>query len=271
MDIVPATYEEALASSFRVEWERAMAEELASIRNQNVWELVDHKHGLNTVDTKWVYSIKYSDTGEPVAKARLVARGFKDSNTYADSDVYAPVVPRTAILWLLSTAHCLHLKMVQLDFKMAFLNGTLEEEIYVNFPRGMPEMPGKTLKLIKALYSLKIASKTWYNLLHSIFLSLGFSQTVIEPCVYFRNTSSVVAIAIIYIDDILFTTNNIDLQSEFLQAMKSQFQLKITLKPACFVGLQFSTIDGKFILHQHNYIEKFILLSGMADANPTGI
>jgi len=127
--------------------------------------------------------------------------------------------------------------MIQLDVKTAFLNGTLEEEIYVNFPRGIPEMPGKILKLFKALYGLKIASKTWYNLLHSIFLSLGFSQTVIKPCIYFCNNSSVVAIAIIYVDDILFTINNIDLQWEFLQAMKSQFQLKITLKPACFVGL----------------------------------
>ena len=107
-------------------------------------------------------------------KARLVARGFKDSNLYNSFETYAPVAPLAALRWLLSVSNKYNLCLTQQDVRNAFSNSLLNKDIFIRLPPGFPH-PNKlneVLKLDKALYGLKVASKTWNRQINNVFLSL---------------------------------------------------------------------------------------------------
>ena len=97
-DHIPATFKEAENSPFVNQWYAAISEELESIEAKKVRHKVPRQKNMNVIDTKWVFSCKYSDMGEPIAKARIIPRGFKDTNEYSAAETYAPVAPHTNML-----------------------------------------------------------------------------------------------------------------------------------------------------------------------------
>jgi transposase InsO family protein len=188
-EFIPQTYADAIHCKFSRKWVEAMDDELEAIRQKKVWHEVVREDKMNIIDTKWIYSLKYGEDGEPRAKARLVARGFKDKNSYEMFETYAPVAPMTAIRWLLSTAQKYGLQLTQIDVKTAFLNGKLQEEIYIQIPDGVHGDRKKTaLKLERALYGLKTASKSWYRTLKNVIKQLGYENSNAETSVYYKNS-----------------------------------------------------------------------------------
>lgn len=166
----PASYAEAMNSKERAFWQLAIDEELKSMRENTVWELVDKplycKDGKkpNIIDSKWVFKRKIDANGKVKHKARLVIRGFKDRNIYDLRETYAPVSRISLVRTLFAIANKHDLEMAQLDVKTAFLNGKIQnEEIYMeipegtSYPKGMKEL--KVCKLLRALYGLRISPK----------------------------------------------------------------------------------------------------------------
>nr|GEW73045.1 RNA-directed DNA polymerase, eukaryota [Tanacetum cinerariifolium] len=120
----PITFQEAINSSDKDEWVRAMEEEISSLMKNHTWELVDQQHGQKLVSFKWLYKIKEVIQGvqKPRYKARLVAHRFTQRAGIDYNEVFSPVVRHTSIRVILSLIACEDYELEQLDVKMAFLH-----------------------------------------------------------------------------------------------------------------------------------------------------
>ena len=145
-------------------WRRAMEEEIEAIEKNSTWELVKLPEKCKTIGVKWIYKIKRDNSGEIVRyKARLVAKGFSQVRGVDFEEVFSPVARAESIRIIVAMAAQFKWKLHHLDIKSAFLNGYIEEDIYVNQPEGFIKR-GKenyVLKLRKALYSLRQAPRAW--------------------------------------------------------------------------------------------------------------
>src|ERR1044072_7552410 len=159
--IEPKNLKEALCDEF---WIGAMQEELNQFKQHEVWELVPRPEGTNIIGTKWIYKNKSDAEGTVTRnKARLVAQGYTQVEGVDFDETFAPVARLESIRLLLGVACILKFKLFQMDVKSAFLNGYLNEEVYVEQPKGFvdPSFPDHVYKLRKALYGLKQAPRAW--------------------------------------------------------------------------------------------------------------
>jgi hypothetical protein len=140
-----------------------MHEELENFERNQVWELVDPPLGCKTIGTKWVWKTKEGEKGEVVRnKSRLVAQGFSQKEGIDYEETFAPVACLEAIRILLAFSVAKVFKLHQMDVKSAFLNGVLEEEVYVRQPLGFKseKYPHRAYKLRKAFYGLNQAPRS---------------------------------------------------------------------------------------------------------------
>ena len=157
--------------------------------SNGTWEVVDRPYGCKPVGCKWVFKKKLRSNGTiEKYKTRLVAKGYtqKEGDDYFDT--YSPVVRLTTIRVLLSLAASHGLLVHQMDVKIAFLNGELKEEIYMDQPDGFVAkgQEGKVCKLLKSLYGLKQAPKQWHEKFDKTLTSAGFAVNEADKCVYYR-------------------------------------------------------------------------------------
>ena len=142
-------------------WIKAMNDEIATIEKNNTWELVDQPKDKEVIGLKWVYKTKYKeDASIQKHKARLVAKGYSQQPGVDFNETFAPVDRMKTIRTVLAIAAQMELQIFQLDVKAAFLNGELEEEVYVEQPLGYVQKgkEDKVYHLKKALYGLKSAT-----------------------------------------------------------------------------------------------------------------
>lgn len=153
--LIPRSIKEALLVP---EWKAAVLEEMRALKQNNIWSLVELPQGKSTVGCKWVFTVKYKADGSVERhKARLVAKGFTQTYGIDYTETFAPVSKLNTIRILLSLAANSDWPIHQLDIKNAFLNGELEEEVYMCQPPGFEEELGiqTVCKLNKSLYGLK--------------------------------------------------------------------------------------------------------------------
>jgi hypothetical protein len=178
--IEPKKIDEALLG---VDWVNTMHEELNNFIKNQVWELVERLKGHNVIGTKWVYRNKQDQDGIVLRnKARLVAQGYTQVEGLDFRETYASVTRLEAIRILLSYACAHNIKLYQMDVKSVFLNGYINEEVYIEQPPDFEDdkKPDHVYKLKKALYGLKPAPRTWYKRLRDFLLSKGFMMGKID-------------------------------------------------------------------------------------------
>ncbi|KAJ9547221.1 hypothetical protein OSB04_019764 [Centaurea solstitialis] len=158
-------------------WVSAMQEELAEFIRNNVWLLVPRPRKRTIIGSKWIFRNKLDEIGTIIRnKARLVAQGYRQKEGIDYDETFAPMARLEAIRLFLAFAAHMNFNVFQMDIKNAFLNGKLNEEVYVAQPPGFvdPKFPDHVYKLNKALYGLKQAPRAWYDTLSTYLLSKGF-------------------------------------------------------------------------------------------------
>ena len=130
----PEGYEEAMHIETKKKWEEGMKEEMDSLVNNHIWDLVQLPAGKRALHNKWVYRIKEEDGGKKRYKARLVVKGFAQKKGIDFDEIFSPIVKMTAIKTILSIVAVEDLHLEQLNVKTTFLHGDLEEEIYMEQP-----------------------------------------------------------------------------------------------------------------------------------------
>ena len=162
IDSEPTTYEEA--SRHQV-WKDAMMEEYQSIMKNDVWEIVLRPKGKSVVTFRWLYKIKHGADGSiEKYRARFVARGFSQKEGVDYDETFAPVAQYTSIRSIIAIASTMGWKLHQMDVKTAFLNGIVEEEVYIEQPEGF-FVHGEyhVCKLKNYLYGLNQEPHAWYG------------------------------------------------------------------------------------------------------------
>jgi hypothetical protein len=161
--IEPTYFEEASKDEF---WNKAMDEELDQIEKNDTWELVPRPKDTNVINTKWVYKNKLNEHGQVTRnKAILVCKGYAQDEGIEFEETFSPVSRMEAIRLLSTYACSKNIKVYQMDVKSYFLNGEIEEEVYIEQPKGfkLSENIDYVYKLKKALYGLKQAPRAWYS------------------------------------------------------------------------------------------------------------
>ena len=181
----PATFEEAMRSNEAGEWMEACQYEIDALAKNGTWELVNLPHGRKAVKSKWVFKLK----SDGHYRARLVAKGFMQIPGIDFDETFSPVARFESLHMLLALAMLEDWHIHQMDVKSAFLNGELEEEIYMEQPKGFINAGQETLvcQLKKALYGLKQASRVWNLQFHGILVGLSFKWTHADAGVYVRH------------------------------------------------------------------------------------
>ena len=167
-----------------------MHEELHQFVRNDVWELIPRPEGVNVIGTKQIFKNKFNENGTVVRnKSRLVAQGYSQVEGVDFDETFAPIARLESIQILLAIACHMNFKLYQMDVKSAFLNGMLQEEVYVEQPKGFmdPHMPDDVYKLKRSLYGLKQAPQAWYDRLTSYLTGDGFKRGNANTTLFIRN------------------------------------------------------------------------------------
>jgi hypothetical protein len=158
-------------------------------------------------------------------KAHLVAQGYSQVEGLDFGETFAPVAHLEAIRILLAFDTSKGFKLYQMDVKSAFLNGVIQEDVYVRQLPGFenPKHPHRAYKLSKALYGLKQAPRAWYAKLKTFLLEHGYVMGSVDRTFFTLNHGTDFLLVQIYVDDIIFGGSSQTLVSRFQEMMESEF------------------------------------------------
>ena len=166
--------------------------------------MVDRSEDYPIIGTKWVFRNKLDENGYITRnKARLVAKGYNQEEEIDYDETFAPVARLEAIRLLLAYASSMNIKLYQMDVKSAFLNGIINEEVYVEQPLGFKsqEFLNYVYKLNKALYGLKQAPRARYERLSRFLLENEFVRGSVDTTLFTKKDNENLLIIQIYVDD----------------------------------------------------------------------
>src|SRR6202522_752242 len=260
-------------------WEKAIEEELETLREAGTWELVDVPEGVNVVGSKWVFRAKKDAAGNVVRyKARLVAQGFSQVPGVDYFDTYAPVAQLASIRTVLAFAAAEDLETGQIDIKGAYLNGELtdQEVIYMKQPPGYAEKgpDGKTLavRLFKTFYGLKQAGRRWYQKLVEIMTKLGFLRSEVDSAVFYRRDKllKLLIIILVHVDDCSIAGRPKGIIDKFKIEIQKYVKITDLGELHWILGIEVCRIreDKRIMLSQRSYIDSILRRYGFDDAKP---
>jgi hypothetical protein len=255
-------------------WRAAMKEEMDCVERNGTWELTNLPCGHHPIGLCWVYKLKKNEAGVVIKhKARLIARGYVQQHGIDFDEVFAPIVRMESVRLRLALAAHQGWLVHHMDVKSTFLNGVLEEEIYVMQPPGftITGQQGKVLRLKKALYGLRQAPRTWNTCLDATLKGLGFEQSAHEHAVYGRGHGSARLLVDVYVDDLVITGSNTGEIDRFKHEMKQQFLMSDLGLLSFYLGIKVRQHDGGIKLCQSTYAKKILMMAGMLNCNPAAI
>ncbi|GJR55018.1 retrovirus-related pol polyprotein from transposon TNT 1-94 [Tanacetum coccineum] len=157
-----------------------------------------------------------------------------------------------------------------MDVKSAFLNGFINEEVYVAQPLGFIdfEKPDHVYKLKKALYGLKQAPKAWYDRLKAFLIKHEYKIGMVDNTLFTKKKSSNLIIVQIYVDDIIFGSTCQDMCDEFAKIMHDEFEMSMMGELNFFLGLQIKQMEDGIFFNQSKYIKEMLKKFGLEDSKP---
>ena len=266
----PASYAEAMRSDYAAEWTDACQYEIDALAKNQTWDLVDLPPGRKTVKSKWVFKTK----SDGRRRARLVAKGFTQVPGIDYDETFSPVARFESIRLLLALAALEDWEIHQMDVKSAFLNGVLEEEIYMEQPQGfiIAGQEGKVCRLRKALYGLKQASRAWNKQFHAVLTGLGFTRTFADAgiYVYHRREGDGSLFVILYVDDITILGASLEAVKRLKAELSKRYEITDLGEISSYLGIRITRDRSKkrIDIDQSGYIKDILERFGMADANP---
>ncbi|GJS90793.1 retrotransposon protein, putative, ty1-copia subclass [Tanacetum coccineum] len=226
----PANYKATLLDPESDKWLNAINVEMQSMKDNEVWELVELPPSAKTVGHKWLFKKKTDmDGAVHTYNARLVAKGFTQTPRIDYEETFSPAADIRAIRILIAIATFYDYEIWQMDVKTSFLNGYLNEEVYMEQPEGFvsQKFPNRVCKLKRSIYGLKQASRQWNKRFDDEIKKFRFSQNQDEPCVYVKASWSYVTFLILYVDDILIMGNDIPMLQDVKSYLGRCFAMKI--------------------------------------------
>lgn len=279
IDQDPTTYREAVEADDAKQWQSAMQTEIDVLHSFPAWELVPRPANRRVLRGRWVFKKKMNPDGTiNKYRARFVAQGYTQAKGIDFHETFSPVVSATALRAIIAIATHHGWQIRQRDVVLAYLNGKLEEELYMEQPEGFGiNADSKVCRLLRALYGLKQSGRVWNHRLHEELMRLGLQQLASEPCIYvlggheneahLANAKVVVAI---YVDDILITGPDAQLVNEFEAALADKFKMTDGGNLSFILGVRVTDFENQQgrLLDQGHCTRQLLARFGMTDANP---
>ncbi|KAL0667809.1 hypothetical protein Bca4012_030513 [Brassica carinata] len=241
-EYIPRSYEEAMEHE---EWKESVGSETNAMIIYHTWYEAELPKGKRAVTSRWIFTIKYNADGTVERrKTRLVARGF--TQTYGEDylDTFAPVAKLHTIRIILSLAVNLEWDLWQMDVKNAFLQGELEDEVYMRPPPGLEHL---------AIYGLKQSPRAWYHKLSTTLNGRGFVKSEADHTLFTLTSKQGIVVILVYVDDIIITGSDkegILLTKAFL---RSSFDIKDLGELKYFLGIEMCRSKDGLFLSQRKY------------------
>lgn len=233
----PYTYTEAMKSVNSEYWKAACDDEYRSLLENHTFTLDVPPKGVNPIPTKWVFTTKRDAEGKLARyKARWVAKGFKQQYGVDFTEVYAPVSKYTTLRTLLAYVAANDLELKQLDVTTAFLNGELEEEVWVQQPEGYETGKGLACRLNRALYGLKQAPRAWHQKLRKELTDMGFTESTADPSLFCKEVNGTLVFVLVYVDDLL-VAGNAPAVKQVTDALAAIFKVRDLGDASLFLGM----------------------------------
>ncbi|GJW28491.1 retrotransposon protein, putative, ty1-copia subclass [Tanacetum coccineum] len=244
-------------------WIDAMNAKIQSMMDNMVWVLVDLPPGCKTIGSKWIFKKKTDMDGiVHTYKACHVAKGYTQLYGVDYEETFSHVADIRAIRILISIAAYYDYEIWKMDIKTAFLNGYLDEDIYMVQPEGFldPNHLRKVCKLQRSIYGLKQASRSWNKRFDEEIKSFGFAQNLNEPCVYQKDSRNNVTFLILYVDDIIIMGNHIPSLQSVKDYLGKCFTMKDLGESAFIHGIKIyrDRLKRLIRLGQNAYMDKIL-------------
>ncbi|CAA7013023.1 unnamed protein product [Microthlaspi erraticum] len=191
--------------------------------------------GVNVVGTKWIFKNKTDDAGSIVRnKSRLVTQGYSQVEGVDFDETFAPVARLESIRLFLGMACILNFKVYQMDVKSAFLNGILQEEVYVAQPKGL-------------------------KILHI----LSYVRGTVDKTLFTLEKKNEMMMVQIYVDDIIFGGTSEKLVENFVKSMTKEFKMSMVGELKYFLGLQVNQTEKGIFISQNTYAKNLLVKFGL--------
>jgi hypothetical protein len=254
----PQSYKAARKHRFANEWMTAMLKELETLKAMGTYQVIDRSENTKLLPLKWVFTYKLDTNGRITKyKARLVARG--DLQAPTNDDVYASTLAYRTLRILLAIIAYFDWETLQLDAINAFLNSSIQGQIFTELPPGFPS-EGHCWKLLKALYGLRISPLLWFEELSTRFTKLGFEQVADDRCLFVHHKLPIMAF--FYVDDIILACHKgyIDAMHSLKLSLMNQFKLRELGEMKHFLNLQIlrDRPSRRLWLTQSSYIRNIL-------------
>jgi hypothetical protein len=241
------------------------------LKQNNTWELVPHQAKMNVVGSHWVFKTKLKLDGfVECFKARLVAQRYTQSLGIDFFETFSPVIKPPTIRLVLSLATTHGWPIRQLDVKNAFLHGHLKEVVYMEQPPRFYNFlfPNHVYRLHKALYGLKQAPRAWCDRFSYFLLRLGFICSIADSCLFIFRAHDAILLLLVYVDDIIVTSNKSSLLTKLVSCLGSEFFMKDLGALHYFLGIEVHPFFGGLFLSQQKYARDLLARSSMTGCNP---
>ena len=203
-------------------------------------------------------------------KLRIVARGFTQQEGVDYQEVFAPVANLESVRIIMSLAAKYDLELDQMDVSTAYLNGELEEELYMSPPPGVPIQPGYCWQLKRSLYGLKQAGRTWNKTLDYTLGELRFTRLDAETCLYVLCKDGKVCFLVVYVDDLLLAATNRTFMNSIKSDLSSTFKMRDLGAAKYILGIEVkrNRKARTISLCQSQYISTVLERTGMSNCKP---
>ncbi|CAI5476241.1 unnamed protein product [Closterium sp. Yama58-4] len=255
----PASMEEALAGPDRDKWLASRDAEYYSLLENGTWDLVVLLEGKKAVQCKWVLRIKTDDKGQvTIYKSRLVAKGFMQKEKQDFNGIFAPTAKPPTLRVLLADAAVSGKFIIQMDISTAFLNGILEEDVYMTQPPGYEDGTGRVCKLKKSIYGLKQAPRCWYQKLAAVLEEMGFRTSSCDESLFLKGEGEKLVLFLVYVDDILLFSSSMKEIQKVQQQLMENFKCKNLGEVKYYLGMHVERdLDHTWLkLHQEKFIKE---------------
>jgi hypothetical protein len=267
-----ASLKEAKKSDEWPEWEKAIKAKLTQLQDMGTWRLVKKPANAIPIANKWVFAKKRNKQGQLTKyKARLVAKGYTQRPSYNYVEMHSPVVCLETIHLILAIATIKGLVIQQMDVKGAYLNGMLNEQVYMHQPEGFEDGTDCICELLKSLYGLKQSGQAWNIEFDRAMQRRGFKCLRPDPCAYIRREHDEFAIITVWVDDLLLFAMSDSLMERMKKDICTEWETTDLGELSKIIRIEITRTPNAIFIRQRAYIESILKREGMECANPVAM
>lgn len=245
---------------------------MKSLQENRVWDVVDLPEGKRVIGSKWIFKRKIGSSGAVERyKAQLVAQAYSQKYGLDYDETFSPLIRFESIRVLLALSARYVLEVHQMDVNTAFLNGELEEEVFMKQPSGFVSKgeEEKVCRLQRSIYGLRQSPRCWNFILDRRLKEMGFIQSDSDPCLYVDSNQRLFFVAV-YVDDILLAGSDLSQMNAVKKALGNQFKVKDMGELHYFLGVTVvqNKSNNSIWIGQPLYTDGILRKYGMESAKP---